>query len=92
MSVILDPNSTRCAIKPLDNENYFNWSFRMETILRHKGLWKVMNSQRPSVPAEAATWDAADQEALTLMRLAVGDDQIKHIRGVGTANCLEGSA
>lgn len=86
------------AIQLLDDTNYFNWSFRMETILKHKKLWQTISGDRPvvgavagaggepAVTAEAVTaWDVSDQEALTFMRLSIGDNQIKHIRNIQTA-------
>lgn len=77
--------SAKPAIKLLDDSNYFNWSFRIETILKHKGLWKTISDTRPTEAEQATAWDKNDQEALTCMRLSIGDDQIKHIRNIDTA-------
>lgn len=84
--------AAKLAIKPLDDTNYFNWSFRMETLLKHKGIWKSICEDRPVVVAAeagsaeaAAAWDKDDQQALTFMRMSIGDDQIKHIRSIQAA-------
>lgn len=66
----------KMTIKPLDDSNYFSWSFRMETILRHKQLWEA-TCTRPhyGFPEKIKK----DEEALTFIRLSIDDDQIKHV-------------
>lgn len=57
----------------------------METILKDKGIWKTIGENRPTAAEAAVAWDKSDQEVLTIMRLSIEDDQIKHIRNINTS-------
>lgn len=87
MAVVLDENASKYQVKFLDDENYFNWSFRMETILRHKELWTVIVDEKPdsTETAELSQWEKKNSSAVTCIRLSVDDSQIKHIRGIESA-------
>lgn len=61
------------AIRVLDDTNYFNRSFRMETILKHKWISNATSKDRPVAVEARTAWDKSDQEALTCKRLLVGE-------------------
>ncbi|XP_073831708.1 uncharacterized protein [Musca autumnalis] len=80
----------------LNNDNYANWKFKMELLLRKHNLWKlVIEGSRPepkrgqnneiSNQAQLDEWDAKDDEARGTIGLLVMDDQLGHIRNMKTA-------
>jgi len=84
--------SMSLKIAKLNNENYTNWKFKMELLLRKQNLWKkVIVGTRPekkeddSNNGEIDDWDAKDDEARGIIGLSVEDDQLVHIRGAQTA-------
>lgn len=80
----------------LNNENYANWKFKMELLLRKNNLWKqVIEGSRPEPKrnqgnevvnqSELDAWDMKDDEARGTIGLLVMDDQLGHIRSAKTA-------
>lgn len=57
----------------------------METVLRHKGWWTAVETDRPQEEVNRAGWEKLNKEALVYMQLSVGDNQIKHIHDMNTA-------
>lgn len=82
-------------IAMLNNENYGNWKFKLELLLRKQGLWKhVIEGSRPVTKmedgrvtnkAEIDRWECKDDEARGTIGLLVMDDQLVHIRNLKTA-------
>lgn len=88
------------AAKPkfvkLNDDNYANWKFKMEMLLRKQNLWKkVIETAKPTAALGTAgaitnqdamdKWDEQDDEARGSIGLAVEDDQLAHIRKSKTA-------
>lgn len=71
------------TITKLNGENYFNWRFRAEMLLKIKEIWSTVEDEIPS-PVTTA-WTKADQKALATIVLTVEDSQIQHIRDCKTA-------
>lgn len=80
----------------LNDNNYANWKFRMELLLRKQNLWKkTITGGKPAMVTDADgvisnqdaldKWDELDDEARGTIGLAVEDDQIAHIRSAKTA-------
>lgn len=89
-------DSMKSNITKLNNSNYANWKFKMELMLRSRGLWKkVILLKKPSaiigttgqVTNQTALdeWDEVDDEARGIMGLSVEDNQLAHIRSKKTA-------
>lgn len=86
---------TKTKIAKLNNENYANWKFKLELLLRKQGLWKhVIEGSRPTPKfegsivtnqAEIENWEYKDDEARGTIGLLVMDDQLGHIRNLKTA-------
>lgn len=74
-------------IQKLNNENYFQWKFRMEMVLIKNKLWKaVTTTTLPTATGEIAKWKDIDDEARATLCLSVDDSQLCHIRNCRTAN------
>lgn len=74
---------TKFSIAKLDDENYFNWKFRMELVLTKDGLWDVVTAEIPKVRSDA--WEKKNSEARILIGLSVGDSIVSLIRNTTTA-------
>lgn len=77
---------SRYQITKLNNENYFNWKYKMEMLMKEKDVYVVIANRAP-VPDEWTIWtmEKMDDKALTTIALNVEDDQIQHIRQSSTA-------
>lgn len=85
----------KTKIAKLNNENYANWKFKLELLLRKQGLWKhVIEGSRPAPIWEGSTvknqaqiddWEYKDVGARGTIGLLVMDDQLGHIRNLKTA-------
>lgn len=81
----------------LNNENFTNWRFKMELLLKKENLWTAISTKIPESPgaAESAVlaafekekkeWLRKDEEAFSIIGLSIEDDQIIHIRNEKTA-------
>lgn len=87
------------TISKLNNANYPNWKFKVELLLRSKGLWKkVIDTARPapvtthdvviSNQAALTEWDDRDSEAKGIIGLTIEEDQIALIRTCKTAKAM----
>lgn len=86
------------TITKLNNANYPNWKFKVELLLRSKGLWKkVIETARPapvaandivSNQATLTEWDDRDGEAKGIIGLTIEEDQIALIRTCQTAKLM----
>lgn len=74
---------SRYQIAKLNSENYFNWKYKIEMLMKEKNVWQVISKNAP-VPA-TDDWNKADEKALTTIGLHVENDQIQHIRNITTA-------
>lgn len=86
-------------IKPkfakLTNDNYANWKFKIELLLRKHNLWKhviegscplpIFNNNLIVNLSIIDDWDNKDDEARGTIGLLVMDDQLCHIRNMKTA-------
>ena len=69
---------TKYQITRLNNENYFNWRFRMEMLLKREGAWIAISEERPI--DNFANWEKANETAHSVICLMIDDDQLKHVR------------
>ena len=76
-------DTSKYMITRLNATNYFNWRFRLEMLLKEKGVWKTIDDERPTTPNDE--WIKSDEKALSTISLLVDDDQIQHIRGSKSA-------
>lgn len=81
-------SETKYMIAKLNNENYFNWRYRMQMLLIEKGVWNVISTEKTD-PAPQG-WTENDQKAHSTIALSVEDDQIQHIRNCKSARCAWG--
>lgn len=74
---------SKFSISRLNQDNYFNWKFKMQMLLIERGCWKSITD----VPPDPITngWMESDQKALTTIALNVDDSQIQHIRDCKSA-------
>ena len=70
-------------IPRLNANNYFNWRYRVEMLLRREAVWFSVTDARPTTSHE--NWDKANEKAHSTISLLVDDDQIHHIRNSKTA-------
>ena len=70
--------TTKYVIPRLNATNYLNWRFRLEMLLKEKGIWHTINEERPA--EVTPDWTKADEKALATISLMIDDDQIQHIR------------
>lgn len=73
----------RYSIPKLNGDNYFNWKFRMEMILKEREVWNTIAEDTPS-PITAA-WTKSDEKAFASIALAIDDSQVQHVRLCKTA-------
>lgn len=83
------------TVTKLNNTNYPNWKFKVELLLRSKGLWKkVIETEKPepSVASGVTTnqkaideWDENDDATRGIIGLTLEEDQIALIRTTKTA-------
>lgn len=71
-------------VDKLSSENYSVWSVRMRAYLVSKGLWSVTD---PDAQFESLHDARKSEEALALITLSLGEDQMVHI-----ADCLDSKA
>lgn len=76
-------SDSRYSITKLDGENYLNWRFKMEMLLKEKKVWLVISQSKPD-PVTTA-WTENDEKAFTTIALTIEDSQIQHIRNCTTA-------
>lgn len=76
-------NIERYSITKLNNENYFNWKFRVEMLLKEKDVWSAISKETPSTITDA--WTKADEKALATIVLTIEDSQLQHVRSCATA-------
>lgn len=75
MAVSAD-STTKFQIPRLNNNNFFNWQYRMGMLLKREGIYHVLTTPKPEDAAAAAEWDKADEKAHSTISLLVEDDQI----------------
>ncbi|KZT60856.1 hypothetical protein CALCODRAFT_428526, partial [Calocera cornea HHB12733] len=78
-SDIKDAPSSTLRIELLNADNWYGWKRCMQAILRERGLLKYTESQR------IADWEAIDVRAQNQIELCVGDADMVHLIGAGTA-------
>lgn len=74
---------SKYTVSKLNGDNYFNWKFKMEMLMKEKGVWKAIKDTAPE--PVTSEWTVMDEKALTTIALNVEDDQIPHIRNSVTA-------
>lgn len=80
---IVMASEAKYTITKLNGDNYFNWKFKMEMLMKEKGVWKAIRDAAP-IPI-TDDWKQVDEKAMTTIALSVEDDQIQHIRNSATA-------
>lgn len=70
--------SDKYTIAKLNNDNYFNWKFRMEMLLKEKEVWTTISGEIPST--QSTDWKRMDEKALSTIALTIEDNQIQHVR------------
>lgn len=71
------------SIEKLNNENFFNWRYKIEMLLKEKGIWTVVKDVKPDPVTPA--WTSNDEKAHSTIALNVCDNQIQHIRNCKSA-------
>lgn len=69
------------GIEKLNEDNYYNWKFKMKMYLVKEGLWSVIEEAAQQTDA----WNKKDMEAFAIISLCVEDCQLIHIRNEKTA-------
>lgn len=76
-------SETKYSIMKLNGNNYFNWRYKIEMMIKEKGAWDAIKNPKPQdVTVE---WIKMDEKAHSTIALTVEDDQIQHIRNCTTA-------
>eukprot|EP01018_Ginkgo_biloba_P009956 Gb_13937 [translate_table: standard] len=78
----------------LDGKNYSTWKIRMKDIFTMKKLWKIVDrtTQTPATSSALTLdelkaiekWIDEDQEVLTIIKMAVTDDCLSHVKDATT--------
>lgn len=76
-------STEKYAVTRLNNENYFNWRFRVEMLLKQKDLWSFI-ADDPPVP-ETDEWKKTNEKAFATIVFTIEDNQIQHVRSCKTA-------
>lgn len=78
---------TKFSFPKLNNDNYFNWKYRMQLLLRKEICWKAIGDPKPPAneTSKLESWLAADEKARCLIGLSVSDNQLSHVRDKTTA-------
>lgn len=76
-------SDSKYTITKLNGDNYFNWKFKMQMLMKEKGVWKAIKDEAPTPVTD--DWTSIDEKALTTIALSIEDDQIQLIRNCVTA-------
>lgn len=82
-------SADKYTITKLNSDNYFNWRFRVEMILKEKDLWHVISENRPSPITDI--WKKQDEKAFATIVNTVEDSQLQHVRSCKTTKEAWGS-
>lgn len=89
----MGPDTTDAhKIAPLNDDNFFNWKFKMQMLLIDEGLWEISTGEetiadlgnRPS-DKQVGDFNARCKKALATICLGMDDNQIMHVRSCVTA-------
>lgn len=67
----------------LNGDNYFNWKFKMEMMLKEKKVWITIKDNAPD--PVTTDWTEKDEIAFSTIGLNIDHSQIQHIRHCTTA-------
>lgn len=80
-------NSLIASLPRLDGDNYHDWKFNMQMVLRRSGSWDVVSgaTSPPSKDSkEMVDWIAKSEDGLTAIGLSLEQSQTAHIRDCTT--------
>lgn len=69
------------GIEKLNQDNYYNWKFKIRMYLIKEDLWSVIEGETE----QSESWNKKDKEAFAVISLCVDDSQLIHIRNEKTA-------
>eukprot|EP00253_Pinus_taeda_P028028 PITA_28028 len=71
----------------LNGTNFFNWKFKMQTLLESANAWLIIlgNEERTGTPAQEQYWDKREINAKFILKMSIKDNIIPHIRDCKSA-------
>lgn len=90
----MSSTETKYQITRLNGLNYFMWRYRVQMLLKEKGIWSCIDTEKPTLStgetdalkiAEVTQWERNDEKALATIALTIDDGQIQHIRDATSA-------
>lgn len=75
-------NSLLSSVPKLSADNYQDWKFAVQMVMRRAGCLSVANGteERPTTREKSDQWDKSAEQALTIIGLTVNPDQYHYIR------------
>ncbi|KAL1937483.1 hypothetical protein VTO73DRAFT_13135 [Trametes versicolor] len=75
-------NSLLSSVPKLSADNYQDWKFAVQMVMRRAGCLSVANGteERPTTREKSEQWDKSAEQALTIIGLTVNPDQYHYIR------------
>ena len=71
---------TKINIEKLNNNNFFQWKYKIKMFLKEDELWEVISNETPTSASGLRTWNREDEKAQAIIALSVEDSQLVHIR------------
>ena len=78
-------SDTRVTIAKFDGENFHLWKFKMQMMLKNKGLWDTLEGGNGGKAVGEAEWKRKEERALALIVLSLSDGQLMHVQNSSTA-------
>lgn len=79
MSVV----ETKYTIAKLNGYNYFLWRYKIEMLLKDKGIWYIIRDPAPSPVTDK--WTTDNDKAQSSIVFHIEDNQIQHVRNATSA-------
>ena len=76
---------TRITIAKFDGENFHLWKFKMQMMLKNKGLWDTVEGGNGGKAVGESEWKRKEERALALIVLSLSDGQLMHVQNSSTA-------
>lgn len=76
---------TKITIEKLNENNYFQWKFKMQMFPQIEDLWKVIVADIPTAESSRSSWIRSDETAQAMTVLSVEDSQLVHVRDKNSA-------
>lgn len=80
------PSSLLSQVPKLNGTNYADWKFAVTMVLRRAGCWAIANGTTAKPQrGDTTSWEALDDDALTLIGLSVEASQYQYIQDAETS-------